>query len=120
MKAAFIRRTGPAPTIEYGDLPDPQITASQCLVEVGAVDVNPIDVYVRSGLIPANLTFPYILGRDLARKVVQVGEGVKHFRVRERGVGDQPGHHGPAGNLLRNPGRLIKRPCIPCRGMVSQ
>jgi NADPH2:quinone reductase len=99
MKAAFIRRTGPAPTIEYGDLPDPQITASQCLVEVGAVDVNPIDVYVRSGLIPANLTFPYILGRDLAGKVVQVGEGVKHFRVGDRVWGTNQGTTGRQGTF---------------------
>ncbi len=43
MKAAYITQTGPADTILFGDLPAPTPTASQVLVKVGAVAVNPID-----------------------------------------------------------------------------
>jgi len=86
MKAAYITQTGSPEVITYGDLPDPKPTRRQCLIKVAAVDVNPIDVYVRSGAIPAKLSYPFILGRDLAGTVVEAGAGVRDFKV-----GDQPG-----------------------------
>src|SRR5437868_3516700 len=51
MKAAYINQTGPPEVIQYGDLPTPKASPSQCLVRVAAADMNPIDTYVRSGLI---------------------------------------------------------------------
>jgi NADPH:quinone reductase len=84
MKAAYITQTGTPDVIVYGELPMPKPTRRQCLIKVGAVDVNPIDTYVRSGLIPAKLTFPFILGRDLAGTVVETGAGVKGFKVGDR------------------------------------
>jgi NADPH2:quinone reductase len=84
MKAAFITRTGPPEVIEFGDLPDPTLTATQCLIQVRAVDVNPIDVYWRAGMVPAKMEFPFILGRDLAGVVVECGEAVRHFQVGDR------------------------------------
>lgn len=84
MKAAFFTQTGPPDVIQYGDLPDPKPKRGECLIKVGAVDVNPIDTYIRSGAIPAKLDFPSILGRDLAGTVVETGAGVKHFKVGDR------------------------------------
>ena len=84
MKAAFINQTGPPEVITYGDLPEPRIKRTQCRVKVGAVDVNPIDTYIRSGAIPLKLSYPWILGRDLAGTVVEVGPGVKHAKVGDR------------------------------------
>src|SRR6516225_2469994 len=84
MKAAYINKTGPPEVIVYGDLPEPRRGPSQCLVRVTAVDVNPIDVYVRGGMIPAKLSFPHILGRDLAGRVVEVGAAVTGFKVGDR------------------------------------
>ena len=63
---------------------DPKPKRTECLVKVAAVDVNPIDVYIRSGLISANLSFPYILGRDLAGTVLAVGVAVKRFKPGDR------------------------------------
>ena len=80
MKAAYINRTGPPSVILYGDLPDPKPGPGQCLIKVAAVDVNPIDVYIRSGGIAANLSFPYLLGRDLAGTVIESGAGTKKFK----------------------------------------
>ena len=51
MKAAFITRTGDPDVIEYGDLPDPEPGSGQVLVRVEAVAVNPIDTYIRGGLV---------------------------------------------------------------------
>ncbi len=97
MKAAFITQTGAPEVITYGDLPDPKPSRRQCLIKVGAVDVNPIDTYIRSGSIPVKLTFPFILGRDVAGTVVETGPGVKQFKPGDRvwatgqGTDDRPG-----------------------------
>jgi NADPH2:quinone reductase len=97
MKAAYIERTGPPEVIVFGELDAPSPKPGQCLIKVGAVDVNPIDVYIRSGAIPAKLSFPYIIGRDLAGTVIETGAGVKRFKVGDRvwvtgqGVGERQG-----------------------------
>jgi len=84
MKAAYINQTGPPEVIQYGELPTPKPAPSECLIRVVAVDVNPIDVYVRAGLVPAKLNFPYIIGRDLAGTVLEVGAEVKKFKPGDR------------------------------------
>jgi len=84
MKAAFINQTGGPENIIYGDLPEPKLKANQCLIKVAAVDVNPVDLYVRSGAVATKLHFPYILGRDLAGKVVATGAAVKRFKIGDR------------------------------------
>src|SRR5262245_14495294 len=84
MKAAYIEKTGPPDVITYGDLPNQQPGPTECLIKVGAVDVHPIDIYIRSGAIPANLSFPYILGRDLAGTIVETGRDVNHFKAGDR------------------------------------
>jgi NADPH:quinone reductase len=99
MKAAYINQTGTPDVITYGDLPTPKPTRRQCLIKVGAVDVNPIDLYVRSGAIPAKLSFPYILGRDLAGTVVEIGAGVKGFKVGDRVWATSQGSDGRQGTF---------------------
>src|ERR1041385_961123 len=84
MKAAYITRTGPPEVITIGDLPTPKPGHTQCLVKVSAVDVNPIDTYVRGGLIAAKISFPYILGRSLAGTIVESGAEAKHFKPGDR------------------------------------
>jgi NADPH:quinone reductase len=97
MKAAYITQTGPPEVITYGDLPDPKPKRGQCLVKVAAVDVNPIDTYIRGGMISVKLSFPAILGRDLAGTVLEVGPGVKRFQPGNRvwatgqGTANRPG-----------------------------
>jgi NADPH2:quinone reductase len=99
MKAAFIQQTGAPDVITYGDLPDPKPGRKQCLIKVGAVDVNPIDTYVRSGMIPAKLTFPFVLGRDVAGTVVEVGAGARGFKVGDRVWASNQGSEGRAGTF---------------------
>jgi NADPH2:quinone reductase len=99
MKAAYITQTGSPEVILYGDLPDPKPTRRQCLIKVAAVDVNPIDVYVRSGAIPAKLSYPYILGRDLAGTVVEAGAGVRDFKVGDRVWATSQGFEGRQGTF---------------------
>ncbi|MGU3434878.1 NADP-dependent oxidoreductase [Actinomycetes bacterium M1A6_2h] len=63
------------------DLPTPQPGSGQLLVRVRAAGVDPADWKVRSGLRKATVpvTFPAILGREVAGTVVAAGHGVTGF-----------------------------------------
>jgi NADPH2:quinone reductase len=99
MKAAYISQIGTPDVITFGDLPDPKPTRRQCLIQVGAVDVNPIDLYIRSGAVSAKLSFPFILGRDLAGTIKEVGAGVKGFKVGDRVWATNQGTEGRQGTF---------------------
>ena len=66
MKAAYINEVGPPENIIFGDLPKPQPKGSEVLVKVAAVDVNPIDTYIRAGAVAMPIPIPFIVGCDLA------------------------------------------------------
>lgn len=99
MKAAYIQQTGGPDVIRYDELPDPKPKRTECLIKVTAVDVNPIDVYVRSGLIASKPSFPLILGRDLAGTVVAVGAAVKRFKPGDRVWASNQGTDGRSGTF---------------------
>jgi len=97
MKAAYIQETGGPEKIVFGELPDPSPGKGEVLVQVGAVSVNPIDTYVRSGMVPAKLPMPFVVGSDLAGTVESVGEGVTRFQSGDRVWGANQGGHGRQG-----------------------
>lgn len=99
MKAAYIERTGPPEVITFGKLPEPTVSGKQVLVKVEAVSVNPIDTYIRSGLVPGNLPFPYIIGCDLAGRVESTGPAVKRFKPGDRVWGSNQGLLGRQGTF---------------------
>jgi NADPH:quinone reductase len=85
MKAAYIEKTGPAlEVIQYGELSDPQPSATQVLVKTGAVAVNPIDTYIRNGANYWELPKPFVIGCDLAGTVVACGEKVLRYKPGDR------------------------------------
>jgi NADPH:quinone reductase len=97
MKAAYIEQTGPPDNIKIGDLPRPEPGPGQVLVKVRAVALNPIDLYIRSGLVAFPLAFPYVIGCDLAGIVEQVGPGCKRFKAGDRVWGSNQGLLGRQG-----------------------
>ncbi|MGV3756857.1 MAG: NADPH:quinone reductase [Verrucomicrobiota bacterium] len=99
MKAAFIHETGPADKITYGDLPVPEPTGAQVRIQVRAVSVNPIDTYIRAGLVQFTLPKPFIVGCDVAGVVEAVGPEVKHLRVGDRVWGTNQGVLGRQGTF---------------------
>jgi NADPH:quinone reductase len=99
MKAAYIEHTGGPEVIQFGELPAPKPKRTECLIKVTAVDVNPIDVYIRRGLIPTNASFPLILGRDLAGVVLEIGAAVKRFKPGDRVWASNQGTDGRAGTF---------------------
>jgi len=99
MKCVSITQPGPPEQLTYGDLPVPEIQPAQVLVKIGAASINPIDTYIRSGMIPAPLTFPFIPGCDLAGTVEQTGSAVTRFRKGDRVWGSNQGLFGRQGTL---------------------
>src|SRR5207249_4981875 len=99
MKAAYIKRTGPPENISYDELPPPTPGPTQCLVKVGAVAVNPVDTYIRGGMIQMPLPSPFIVGCDLAGTVVEVGPGVTAFEPGDRVWGSNQGLLGRQGTF---------------------
>ena len=99
MKAAFIDQPGPPQSIQFKDMPTPKPKAGQVLVRVGAVAVNPIDTYIRGGMIKMDLPKPYIIGCDLAGTVEAVGPDVKQFKQGDRVWGSNQGLFGRQGTF---------------------
>ena len=99
MKAAAIHQTGPPEVIQYIDFPTPEPGPTEVLVKVGAVAVNPIDTYIRAGIVPMAQTFPYIVGCDLAGTVEKIGSDVSRLSVGDRVWGSNQGLFGRQGTF---------------------
>ena len=97
MKAAYIDAPGPASEIIYGDLDVPTPQRSEVRLKVGAVSVNPIDTYLRSGNVPMELPMPYTIGCDVAGTVEAVGPEASRFQVGDRVWGSNQGLLGRQG-----------------------
>ena len=84
MKAVVLHEYGPPSKLIYEDFDDPIPAAGEVLVRVHAVSVNPIDWKMRSGAAKERfpVTFPAILGRDVAGIVAGLGEGVGRIQNR--------------------------------------
>nr|WP_232328278.1 zinc-binding dehydrogenase [Kibdelosporangium sp. MJ126-NF4] len=70
MIAAYITEHGPADAIGVGSLPVPVPGPGEVLVRVAAVAANHVDTFVRSGAYATEMTFPFVIGRDLVGTVV--------------------------------------------------
>jgi NADPH2:quinone reductase len=101
MKAAYIMETGPPERIVYGDLPVPEPSAAEVLVKVAAVALNPVDTYVRAGLLPMPLPRPFVVGCDLAGVVEAVGPQVTRLKVGDRVWGSNQGLLGRQGTFAQ-------------------
>ena len=99
MKAAFIEETGPASVIQFAEVDTPEPRAGQVLVKTAAVAVNPIDTYIRSGAVNAELPPRYIIGCDIAGTVEAVGDGASRFAVGDRVWGSNQGLAGRQGTF---------------------
>lgn len=86
MKAIVLHEYGPPSKLKYEDAPDPRPGRGEVLVRVQAASLNPIDWKLRSGVMQSMfpLTFPAILGYDVAGVVRELGEGVQGFAIGDR------------------------------------
>src|SRR5438046_144591 len=106
MKAAYYEAPGPPEVIKYGELPSPTPQAGELLVRVGASALNPIDTYIRAGMVKMPLAPPPIIpGSDFAGTVKAVGPDMTAFKPGDRVWGANQG-------LLGRQGTTAEEICV--------
>jgi NADPH:quinone reductase-like Zn-dependent oxidoreductase len=83
MKAIVVHEYGGPEVLKFEEYPDPVPGPGDVLVRVAAASVNPIDYKRRAGLTKDfyPMTFPSLIGVDVAGTVVKLGPGVEGFSV---------------------------------------
>lgn len=83
MKAFILDRYGKGQALRLADLPEPTPDAGEVLIEVHAAGLNPLDGKIRDGAFKMLLPYkpPFVLGHDVAGRVVRIGQGVRRFAV---------------------------------------
>lgn len=76
MKALVFFEHGGPEKLVYTDVAEPVVGPHEALVEVRAVALNHLDLWVRNGIAGHKLELPHIGGADIAGVVSEVGEDV--------------------------------------------
>lgn len=76
MLAASFDRVGPPSVIELREFAEPVPGPDQILIQPSWSSVNPIDCYLRGGLVATPVNLPHIVGCDAAGRVIAVGSQV--------------------------------------------
>ncbi|MCC6750817.1 MAG: zinc-binding dehydrogenase [Deltaproteobacteria bacterium] len=84
MRAVALREHGGRDKLLALELPEPEAGAGQVRVRIRACALNHLDLWVRRGLPHLRLTYPHILGADIAGEVDAVGPGVTGVTVGQR------------------------------------
>jgi alcohol dehydrogenase len=84
MLAAVIERQGDVSNLAVREWPDPVPGPGEVLVEVAAVGLNHLDIFVRRGMPGFPVKTPFISGGDIAGRVAALGEGVTRWRLGDR------------------------------------
>jgi NADPH2:quinone reductase len=108
MLAIQIDHAGGPEVLTPKTLPDPEPGPGEIRIRHGAVGLNFVETYQRSGLYPMNL--PKVLGQEAAGTVDAVGEGVTRFHVGDR-AGYISGSSGAYAELaVIDQGKAVKLP----------
>jgi NADPH:quinone reductase-like Zn-dependent oxidoreductase len=86
MNAIVVHEYGGPEVLKFEEYPDPVPGPGEVLVRVAATSVNPIDCKRRAGLTNNfyPLTFPGLIGVDLAGTVVKIEPGVEGFSAGDK------------------------------------
>lgn len=82
MKAYTINRYSKEDKLQLTEVPKPDVTENEVLVQIHSASINQLDAKLKSGefklLLPYK--FPLILGHDVSGTVISVGSKVSHFK----------------------------------------
>lgn len=105
MKAAYYDATGGPEVIQFGELARPVPKEGEVLVRVAAAALNPIDTYIRAGMVNMPLPKPFVPGCDFAGTVEAVRPGVNCLKAGDRVWGSNQG-------LLGRQGTFAEYACV--------
>lgn len=81
MKALVVTEHGGIDKLQILDLPKPSVGADDVLINVKAIALNQLDLFVRRGSPALHLALPHILGSDVSGIVTEVGADVRGVSV---------------------------------------
>lgn len=84
MKAVAIYEHGGTDKLQLVDLPKPQAGPDDVLINVKAVALNRLDIWVREGIPGLKLPMPFTLGSDVAGVIDSVGANVTQYKAGQR------------------------------------
>lgn len=106
-KAIRIHKTGGPEVLSWEDIDLEEPGAGEVRLKQTAIAVNYIDVYIRTGLYPANL--PCVMGMEAAGIIEAVGPEVSRFKIGDRiAYPMTPGAYAEARNIHQD--KLLKLP----------
>ena len=88
MKAVYLTEHGGTDTLQYGEMPEPNVGPNEAKIRVRACALNRLDIFIRMGIKGTRMAFdqPHILGGDVAGDVVETGSEVLNVKVGDRVV----------------------------------
>lgn len=81
MKATIINQFGGPEVFQFTDVEAPDPGHGEVLIKVAACGINRYDLYLRMGAVFLDISFPHIVGADIAGTVVSVGSGVTEWKI---------------------------------------
>lgn len=84
MKALVIHEHGDIDKLQFADLPKPSIGPNDVLINIKAIALNRLDLFVREGSPALKLSLPHIVGSDGAGVIAEVGVNVKDLKAGQR------------------------------------
>lgn len=84
MKALRLHSFGPAANLTLEEIPVPNPSAEEVLVQIHRAGVNPVDTYIRSGAYASLPALPYTPGHDGAGVIAAVGHSINNWRAGDR------------------------------------
>lgn len=87
MKAIVCNQFGPVNTLEYKDVPEPELKPDELLIKVEAAGVNFPDGLLVQGLYQLKPPTPFVPGSEVAGTIEALGDKVPHLKVGMRVAG---------------------------------
>src|SRR4051812_40962830 len=84
VKAVVIHAIGGPEQLVLADMPDPVPGAGEVVIDVAYSGCNWADTQVRQGIYPHAMTYPMVLGFEVAGMVSKLGAGVTSVKVGDR------------------------------------
>ena len=112
MKAQVVHELGGIESLQWEDIPEPEVPAGHVEIAVRAAALNFPDILIVQGLYQMRPELPFSPGAEAAGEVVSVGRDVTHFQPGDRVIAYSS--HGafserfvvPAGSVFRMPDEL--------------